>query len=444
MVAAEDRETEDVAVAPNKEELQAPKPSSRQAGDEIGNNSNYQAYPEALASYQDVVESKKLFMESLEKLHRAMGTKFMIPTIGGKELDLHQLFMEVTSRGGIEKVIGDRRWREITNAFNFPSSATNASFVLRKYYISLLRHFEQVYFFRAKGWSIPSSVSLSTTQASIFQPDIQSAKRKRRKSSGEIALAGQALPENRTVVGVINGKFDDGYFITVTVGTNKLKGILFNATPQNAVEVPVFSGMNANSSPMVSHRRRRRKRISSRDPSHPKPNRSGYNFFFSEQHAKLKLIHQGKDREISRMIGDLWNNLTEAERAVYQEIGLKDKQRYQSELAEYKEKQREGQVLTHVMPIQQLPADPRSIELENMNLKEADDANNKLFEDGVDTIEEKSDEDSEMQISSEAGAAAVESDMERRSEIDAEMASKSDAPVSGNDLEFAETSSDKQ
>lgn len=29
---------------------------------------------------------------------------FRIPIIGGKELDLHRLFVEVTARGGIEKV----------------------------------------------------------------------------------------------------------------------------------------------------------------------------------------------------------------------------------------------------------------------------------------------------------------------------------------------------
>lgn len=33
-----------------------------------------------------------------------------IPIIGGKELDLHRLFVEVTSRGGIEKVIW-KSWR---------------------------------------------------------------------------------------------------------------------------------------------------------------------------------------------------------------------------------------------------------------------------------------------------------------------------------------------
>lgn len=31
-------------------------------------------------------------------------TFFRVPIIGGKELDLHHLFVEVTSRGGLEKV----------------------------------------------------------------------------------------------------------------------------------------------------------------------------------------------------------------------------------------------------------------------------------------------------------------------------------------------------
>ena len=39
--------------------------------------------------------------------------------------------------------------------FNFPSSATNASFVLRKYYISLLFHYERLYYFKAKYWTPP-------------------------------------------------------------------------------------------------------------------------------------------------------------------------------------------------------------------------------------------------------------------------------------------------
>lgn len=34
--------------------------------------------------------------------------------------------------------------------FNFPSTITSASFVLRKYYLSLLYHFEQVYYFHKR------------------------------------------------------------------------------------------------------------------------------------------------------------------------------------------------------------------------------------------------------------------------------------------------------
>lgn len=125
------------------------------------------------------------------------------------------------------------------------------------------------------------------------------------------------------MVGVIDGKFESGYLVTVTVGSEKLKGVLYLA-PQNPVfpapqqhnSVPVNNN-NALSASLGVHRRRRKKsEIKRRDPAHPKPNRSGYNFFFAEQHAILKPLHQGKDREISRMIGELWNRLKEPEKAV--------------------------------------------------------------------------------------------------------------------------------
>lgn len=55
------------------------------------------------------------------------------------------------------QVIRDRRWKEITGAFRFPSSITSASFVLRKYYLSLLYHFEQVYYFRKEEPSVSAA-----------------------------------------------------------------------------------------------------------------------------------------------------------------------------------------------------------------------------------------------------------------------------------------------
>ncbi|EYU31429.1 hypothetical protein MIMGU_mgv1a018443mg, partial [Erythranthe guttata] len=292
-------------------------------------SSGYHPYPSPLATYDNVVASSQIFMDTLKKLHLSMGTKFMNPIVGGRDLDLHRLFVEVTSRGGITKVLKDRRWREVTAVFNFPSSATNASFILRKYYVSLLYHYEQIYFFNAKCWT------RSPTESS---------------SSGT------------RVCGVIDGKFDGGYLITVKIGTEEFKGVLYQI-PENENrqgEESIKPSMNnyASSSPSPLQlgqqpRRKRRKKceIRKRDPAHPKPNRSGYNFFFAEQHARLKPLYHGKDREISRIIGESWNKLQEPDRSVYQEKALKDKERYKMEMEGYRERLRIGQTIPCVGPV---------------------------------------------------------------------------------------------
>lgn len=136
--------------------------------------------------------------------------------------------------------------------------------------------------------------------------------------------------------GIIDGKFDRGYLITVKVGSEELRGVLYQSTveelPQQEQEqqqqhsrnsqqcqgVPVDNNSNPASASVVVRRRKRRKKseIRRRDPAHPKPNRSGYNFFFAEQHARLKQLYPGKDRDISRMIGDSWNKLNDGEKSV--------------------------------------------------------------------------------------------------------------------------------
>ncbi|KAL3611752.1 hypothetical protein D5086_002772 [Populus alba] len=316
---------------------------------------NYVQYPAPGATYEDVIVSTKLFMETLEKFHAAMGTKFMIPIIAGKELNLHRLFVEVTSRGGIEKIIREKRWKEVTSVFNFPSTATNASFVLRKYYGSLLQHYEQLYYFKARSWSPVSPVPLQSPLISqcsaqvTVQPSPEyhaAAVKQKNTNTAELLVAMPGSSASPPVVGVIDGKFEGGYLVTVTVGSEKLKGVLYQA-PQNQ------SWQAAQ--PHGTRRRRRRKKseIKRRDPAHPKPNRSGYNFFFSEQHARLKPLYPGKDREISRMIGELWNKINDSQKAVYQEKALGDKERYKIEMEGYRERLRTGKVIIDAVPLQQ-------------------------------------------------------------------------------------------
>nr|KJB30111.1 hypothetical protein B456_005G130200 [Gossypium raimondii] len=335
-------------------------------------SSNYNPYPPPLARYEDVAACPKLFLSTLEKLHATMGTKFMIPIIGGKELDLHKLFVEVTSRGGIEKIIKERRWKEVTAIFNFPSTATNASFVLRKYYLSLLHHYEQIYFFKARGWVPVSSdpfrsqsITQIHTQGAI-RPAIDvhaAAVQQPRVNIADSPAARQSTTAGSPVIGVIDGKFESGYLVTVTIGSEKLKGVLYQASDDAAPEAPhcygAFSSQSVTphaTSGVQRRRRRKKSEIKRRDPAHPKPNRSGYNFFFAEQHARLKPLHPGQDREISRMIGEQWNKLTESEKSVYQEKALEDKERYRVEMEDYREKLRTGQVLGNALPLpQQLP-----------------------------------------------------------------------------------------
>ncbi|XP_010558855.1 PREDICTED: high mobility group B protein 15-like [Tarenaya hassleriana] len=341
----------------------------------VAMNRNAPTYPSPLARYEDVVASQKLFMATLEKLHSMMGTKFMIPIIGGRELDLHKLFVEVTSRGGIEKIIRERRWKEVTATFNFPPTATNASFVLRKYYFSLLHNYEQIYFFKARGQIPPESnrsvSSLGTAvrpslelQAITFSyPRIGSGENPSEMSNPS-SSAVSASSTGSPVTGVIDGKFESGYLVTVTIGSEKLRGVLYqipkNSVPQAPESYGVFpSNWTGNAAysqvPSGTKRRRRRKKseIKRRDPAHPKPNRSGYNFFFAEQHARLKPLHPGKDRDISRMIGELWNKLNEQEKTVYQGKALEDKERYRAEMEDYREKLKTGQLISNAVPLQQ-------------------------------------------------------------------------------------------
>ncbi|TMX03593.1 hypothetical protein EJD97_015707 [Solanum chilense] len=330
---------------------------------------NYQPYPLPLVKYENIVASPQLFMETLQKLHAFMRTKFMTPVIGGKPLDLHRLFVEVTTRGGLSKVLGEKRWKEVTLLFNFPSSATNASFVLRKYYISLLFHYERLYYFKAKYWTPPPGVlqeasrTAAPTQALagyiLPPPGIEATMPQPQRIETTFPEETTIPSTGSPVSGFIDGKFESGYLITVKIGSEDLKGVLYQI-PINQEQqelqnqnVPAYNTQREASTPGIARRKRRKKsEIKKRDPAHPKPNRSGYNFFFAEQHARLKPLYPGKDREISRMIGELWNNLNVPEKMVYQERALQDKERYRMEMQDYRERQTTGQIVSSPLLIQ--------------------------------------------------------------------------------------------
>ncbi|XVE56229.1 hypothetical protein DITRI_Ditri03aG0221200 [Diplodiscus trichospermus] len=298
-------------------------------------------YPDPLASHEEVVKDAIVFWDTLRRFHFVMGTKFMIPVIGGKELDLHVLYVEATMRGGFEKVVAEKKWREVGSVFRFSPTTTSASFVLRKHYFSLLYHYEQVHFFKMKGPLHAPSAAFPVNDPSCSRPELALVE----YSPKPIREFPDPLIEGTScfsVLGTIDGKFDCGYLISVRMGSEVLSGVLYHpeqsgfsaAAPEyNNAIVPYKQVGN----PSHSGRRKRRRRRGG-DPSYPKPNRSGYNFFFAEKHYKLKSLYPNREREFTKMIGESWNSLSSEERMVYQNIGLKDKERYKRELKEYKER----------------------------------------------------------------------------------------------------------
>ncbi|KAF8758204.1 hypothetical protein HU200_010568 [Digitaria exilis] len=364
--AAEEKASANAAAAAAKG-----KEKAEIAPPELGRG-RFVAYPAPVAEHADVVADSSRFRVALERLHAHMGTRLKVPIIGGKDLDLHQLYKEVTSRGGIDKVKAENRWREVTASFIFPATATNASFMLKKYYMSLLYHFEQLYLFRMQGWYQQDIDSI--TNSSIEGKTEAQASNKRKRGINASPSDPASSSDNVDVDVIIDGKFEHGYIVTVIMGSKSTKAILYNCTEEPVMPTPV-PPVASNTTDLKGgrRRRRRRKKLSTTDPRHPKPNRSGYNFFFQDQHRILKPQYPGQDRLISKMIGERWNNLSPEDKAVYQERGVQDKERYQTQLAAYKEELRTGQPISNAVPIQQrLPQTEVTIDEVDSKVSEGD------------------------------------------------------------------------
>ncbi|KAF8394103.1 hypothetical protein HHK36_020308 [Tetracentron sinense] len=200
-------------------------------------------FPQPIAKYEDVIADPELFMVTLRELHVTMKTNFIVgggsrvrgKTHGVDAQDFLELYIVAAEKGAIVERFGIRRrefhrcsqlktlklklqmghcvvqitrekkWKDVADLFDFDSAITNTSFVLWKNYISMLQHYEYIYYLGAQGRSYPSVASPS----SVGCP----------------------------VTGVIDGEFKDCYLATVTVGTKKLRGVVFQSpeVPQHPV-----------------------------------------------------------------------------------------------------------------------------------------------------------------------------------------------------------------
>ncbi|KAK1388593.1 High mobility group B protein 9 [Heracleum sosnowskyi] len=233
------------------------------------------ACPEPMASHDEVVKTPALFWDSFQRLHSSMDTKYMVPTIGGIKLNLHDAYIEVTKRGGYNKVVSERKWKEISAIFGF--SQASASDALKKHYYRFLYNYEQVYFFKLQG--------------STLNP---------------------RAPVTFNVTGTIDAKTENGYMVSVKLGTQTFSGEIRYEDHPNPSESAKSSRAVVPCDPNDTSTRSRRegKRRREKDSNRPKPTKSGYNFYFADKYHELKGKYPEKEREFAKMIGESWKDLS--------------------------------------------------------------------------------------------------------------------------------------
>lgn len=320
--------------------------------------SHQQHYPLALASHEDVIQDVELFMSTLDNFLTALGTRLTVLKLGGKEINLHAFYCHVTARGGLEQVIRAAQWRELSEVLDVPKNVYNASFVLRKLYTSLLFHYEQVYYFRVEGAILlppvplpaPNPVERNVEDASPYEipSELKASFKKRKRKLDPLQVFGvdPAASVGSIATGAINGKFEEGYFVTVVVGTERLSGVLYHVSADNKAQqyasVPslIDSIGSDGTAPGMEIQlygcKKRKEYVRKINPNAPKRTRTAYNIFFKEQRARLKQLYPDTKGHGKKVI-EMWNKLSEKEKAPYVALGSQEREKY---LAEHREKLR--------------------------------------------------------------------------------------------------------
>lgn len=306
--------------------------------------SDSRVYPPALASHEEVCHDPNLFLETLRRMHEHFGTKLRIPTVCGQSLDLWTLYRRVTSLGGVQAVINEKKWNEVCSPFNFPTSFTSKSFTIRLMYTKLLHDYEQVYFFRNKGRVLAPPVdggaepqkrkraegsSPSHAAAPLMVSDVPSSP------------AGPSLSEiGASVSGNVVAQLDCGYFVKVTVSGREFQGVLYSlkksSPEQRPPEVAISPETDSPKATAAQQPSAKKPKTGSKDVHRPKQNKTCFNYYSIWARAKAKENFPEADtKEISKVVGEMWARATPEEKAPFVEQAQKDRDRYERELSEF-------------------------------------------------------------------------------------------------------------
>ncbi|KAD3640485.1 hypothetical protein R6Q59_003256 [Mikania micrantha] len=260
-------------------------------------------------STAETLKEEDGFYENLKKLHESSGLSLFFNS-RDTTLDLHQLYKNVTQRGGYHEVTKDGEWVDVACSV---SSGSWTPSQLEKIYASVLHRFEQIYHYRSpKNPNKPPKRTY--TPLDVVVPDLNSFTRKR--------------------------KHDDGFY-----GAQHFRegGFSFKKNEQ------IYGFQKSFPVPMVEKRKRMFKttpdevKETSKDPRVPLGSRNCHQMFIKTEIGRLKSIDGNISSAQLESMNEVWKHLSHKDKRRYIKASKKDNERYAREMAaieEHKRKQR--------------------------------------------------------------------------------------------------------
>ena len=84
------------------------------------------------------------FMAEIHRMQREIGNPLVkVPTVGSRELDLYILYLEVSQRGGMARVVKHMQWKAVAQKLQLPTTCTDYGYRLRRHYEHYLLAYER-------------------------------------------------------------------------------------------------------------------------------------------------------------------------------------------------------------------------------------------------------------------------------------------------------------
>nr|GLL29415.1 high mobility group B protein 10-like [Ipomoea trifida] len=288
-----------------------------------GNSGSGKIAPEAAARNRS--DEKDVFYERLQKLNEPSGLSLII-NLRETSLDLYLLYKEVTVRGGFHQVTKDGKWDEIARFMKRNDDVIIIGSQLKNVYNSILHQFEQMHHYRTPGKAASPSSQQGPSVVSADSPNgLRGTKRHYDERSSPSLLICSNIQDTPNTKRTFT---PDNYQLSKGPKTPELKPILQTSTNDKELKKE-RCGLEA-----------------------PVKARTAYQLYLKLECDRFKNAHgdNSVNQKVRDEIIDTWRHLSESDRKPYVDASNKDKERYNLQMAVYKEHKSKSsnQSLSHV------------------------------------------------------------------------------------------------